>query len=94
MPAPTASRYEAAAGPIPDTAQTVVTGTTDGEQDVEGPESIHSETATTVSDTPEQSDADASDTPQESDAGDQADASSAPSDGPDADGPSDEESTA
>jgi cell division transport system ATP-binding protein len=86
--------YEAAAGPIPDTAQTVVTGTSDGEQDVEVPESIHSETATTVSDTPEQSDADASDTPQEPDAGDPADASSAPSDGPDADGPSDEEGTA
>jgi energy-coupling factor transporter ATP-binding protein EcfA2 len=86
--------YEAATGPIADTAQTVVTGTSDGDQDVEVPESIQSETAAPVADTPEQIDADASDTAQEPDTGDPADASSVPSDGPDSDGSSDEEGTA
>jgi cell division transport system ATP-binding protein len=86
--------YEAATGPIADTAQTAVTGTSDGDQDVEVPESIQSETAAPVADTPEQIDADAPDTPQEPDTGDPADASSVPSDGPDADGSSDEEGAA
>jgi len=85
--------YEAPTEQVTDTTQAVVTGTLAGEDDAEAPETIQSDVATPVSDTPEDVDADASDTPQEPDAGDPAGASAVASDDPNADGPSDDEVT-
>lgn len=86
--------YEAPARPETDKTQAVVTDTSAGEEDEEAPETVQSEVATPVSDTPEDVDADASDTSQETDAGDPADVSSVAPDSPNADDPSDEEVTA
>ena len=86
--------YEAPTRPETDETQAVVTGTSAGEEDTEVPETVQSEVATPVSDTPKDVDADASDTSQEPEAGDPADASSVASDSPNADDPSDEEVTA